>query len=93
MYIEEGRYTLRHISAQWILAKYFKTILESSLYADLSSFLSPSIIMGDTFRPDLLLLTTNNRMFILELTAGFETNLDINSKRKREKYLPLTRHL
>ena len=68
-------------------------IPESSLYADLSGFLSPSIITGDIFRPDLLLLTTNNQLFILELTVGFETNLDVNAKRKREKYLPLTRHL
>ena len=51
------------------------------------------IITVDTFRPDLLLLTTNNRLFILELTVGFETNLDFNAKRKREKYLTLTRHL
>ena len=92
-YLEEGRYTWRHNSALQILAEYFKTIPESSLYADLSGFLSPSIITGDTFRPDLLLLTTNNRLFILELTVGFETNLDVNAKRKREKYLPLTRHL
>ena len=63
------------------------------LYADLSGYLSPSIITGDSFRPDLLLVTSDHRLFILELTVGYETNLDVNVNRKREKYSNLIHSL
>ena len=61
-----------------------------SIYADLPSFPSPSLITGDTFRPDLILYNRhNNKIHILELTVGFESNLKINSDRKLNKYRPL----
>ena len=51
------------------------------------------IVTGDSLRPDLLLISPNNCLYILELTVGFETNLDINSHRKEEKYRPLLKDL
>ena len=56
-----------------------------SLYADLPSFLSPSIITGDSLRPDLVLVTDTS-LYILELTVGFESSLQINSDRKKAKH-------
>ena len=57
------------------------------IYADLPSFPSPSLISGDTFRPDLILHNKHtNAIYILELTVGFESNL---SERKLNKYRPL----
>ena len=55
--------------------------------------LSPSIITGSSFRPDLILLTNDNILYILELTIGFETNIKINSDRKASKYYPLRQTL
>ena len=52
-------------------------------------FLSPSIITGENLRPDLLLRTNNNYLYILELTVGFESNLETNATRKHSKYAPL----
>ena len=53
---------------------------------DLPGYLSPCIITGDSLRPDMLLSTIDNRLYIIELTVGFETNLANNAHRKELKY-------
>ncbi len=58
----------------------------NNLYVGLPGFLNPSIVTGDKYRPDLLLTTKDNCLYILELTVGYETNLQNNIKRKQEKY-------
>ena len=68
-------------------------INQISVYADLPSFMSLSLITGDSLRPDLLLLTGNKVLYILELTLGFETNIQASSVRKANKYTPLLPHL
>ena len=55
--------------------------------------MSPSLITGDSLRPDLLLLTDNKVLYILELTLGFETNIQANSVRKANKYTPLLQEM
>ena len=55
--------------------------------------MSPSLITGDSLRPDLLLLTGNKVLYILELTLGFETNIQANSVTKANKYIPLLQDL
>ena len=55
--------------------------------------MSPSLITGDSLRPDLLLLTGNKVLYILELTLGFETHIQANSVRKANKYTPLLQDL
>ena len=61
-----------------------------SIYADLPSFPSPCLITGDAFRPDLIFYNKHdNKLHILELTVGFESNLKIISDRKLSKYRPL----
>ena len=82
--------TWRHNSALNFLAQTFQTIESSKFYVDLPAYLSPCIVTGDSLRPDLLLLISpNNCLYILELTVGFETNLNSNSHRKEEKYRSL----
>ena len=82
-YLEEGRYTLRHNSALQILANYFRASPGTSLYVDLPCFHSPSIITGDNFRPDLVFVSLDNKIYIIE------TNLEVNAERKRAKYQSL----
>ena len=60
---------------------------------DLPGYLSPSIITGDSLRPDMLLSTVDNRLYIIELTVGFETNLANNAHRKEFKYHSLVTDL
>ena len=92
-YLENGRYTWRHNSVLLFLANTFSSLNQISVYADLPSFMSPSLITGDSLRPDLLLLTGNKVLYILELTLGFETNIQANSVRKANKYTPLLQDL
>ncbi len=66
-----------------------QTVSDSCLYADLPGYKSPSIITGDTYRPDLLLSTSSRCLCIIELTVGFESNLQKNVERKKSKYKEL----
>ena len=54
-------------------------VVNVSLYVDLPCFHSPPIITGDIFRPDLILITTDKKIYILEVAVGFETNLEMTS--------------
>ena len=87
------RFTWRHNSILNFLAKTLQSTNVAQLYADLPGFKCPSIITGDTFRPDLLLLTPNKSLYVVELTVGFETNLHNNLDRKNTKYLCLIKDL
>ena len=89
-YLNEGRFTWRHDSVLNFIASSLTCVKGSKLYVYLPGFIAPSVITGDELHPDLL-LTIENKLYILELTVGFETNLKINSKlnRKLKKYLPL----
>ena len=47
------------------------------------------MITGNNIRPDTLLSTADNILYIIELTVGFETNLNNNPNRKNLKYRSL----
>ena len=92
-YLADGRYTWRHNSVLLFLAKSFSSLQNCLLYADLPFFSSLSLITGDSLRPDLVLISPDNTLYLLELTVGFETNIEKNSSRKATKYKPLLRDL
>ena len=83
------RFTWRHNSVLNFLAMNLQTVNDSCLYVDLPGYKSPSIITGDTYRPDLLLSTSSRCLYIIELTVGFESNLQKNVERKKSKYKEL----
>ena len=64
---------------------------EVGQYAELPGYKTPSILTGDIYRPDLLLQTPNECLYIVELTVGFESNLQKNSQRREGKYAQLIR--
>ena len=88
-YLDQGRYTWRHNSALCFIAQTLQFINSAKLYVDLSGYLSPCTITSDSLRPDIILSTAENVMYIIELTVGFETNLSNNVSRKELKYHPL----
>ena len=88
-YLEEDRYTWRHNSALQILAHYFRANTGASLYVNLPSFHSPSLIARDNFLHDLVLVLLDNKIYVIKLTVGFETNLEVNAEHKRAKYQSL----
>ena len=65
----------------------------ASLFVDLPGLVSPTVITGDSLRPDLLLEVHNKCLYILELTIGYETSLTSSIARKDRKYQDLTRTL
>ena len=88
-YLNEGRFTWRHDSVLNFLASTLTAVQNSRLYVDIPGFVNPSVLTGDNSRPDLLLAIENECLYILELTVGFESNLQVNANRKRQKYLDL----
>ncbi len=86
------RFTWRHDTILNFVAKTFQTI-KCELYADLPGFKCPSIITGDAYRPDLLLITPDRCLYVVELTVGFENNLHNNVERKKNKYKHLIKDL
>ncbi|CAB3996333.1 Hypothetical predicted protein [Paramuricea clavata] len=79
--------TWRHDSILNFIADNLPSEHIRTIYADtLSSFSNLSTITGDDYRPDLLILTKDNCLYILELTVGYETNLRNNVNRKYSKY-------
>ena len=57
-------------------------------------FPTQNLISGEKLRPDLILLNREDKiLYIIELTVGFESKLEVNSSRKSAKYLPLLKAL
>ena len=89
--LEQGRYTWRHESVLNFIANTLSGLQFCSLYADHPAFLSPSLITGNSLRPDFILITKDNNLYILQLTIGFESNIKDNSDRKAIKCNPFSR--
>ena len=89
MYLNDGRYTWRHNSALSFISQTLQSIKPAKLYVDLPGYLSSCTITGASLHLDFLLSTADNILYIIELTVGFETNLDNNAHRKVLKYRPL----
>ena len=88
-YLDQWRYSWRHNSALSFIAQTLQSVISAKLYVDLPGYLSPYTITGDSLRPDIILSTADNALYILELTVGFETNSNNNASRKELKYRPL----
>ncbi|CAB4009860.1 Hypothetical predicted protein [Paramuricea clavata] len=80
------RFTWRHDSVLNFIAQTLQPVNNSNLFVDLPGYKSPSIVTGDTFRPDLLLSINSDCLYILELSVGYESNLQTNVDRKRRRY-------
>ena len=74
---------VRHDSILNCLAKELQAMNLGNIYADIPEFRNASILTGDVYRPDLLLVTPDKSLYIVELTVGYETNLHKNVVRKR----------
>ena len=74
------------------LSQTLPSLKTSKLYVDLRGYLSPSILTSESLHPDILLSIEDKCLCIIELTVGFETNLERNSQRKEIKYGPLPIH-
>ena len=82
--LREGRYNWRHDSVIRSIARAVSKA-GNTVYADIADFPTPSTITGDDERPDIV-VSRGKDLFVLELTAGFETNLLKNYQRKDAVY-------
>ena len=87
-----SRYTWRHNTMLKFMAQIFPSLQPSKLYVDLSGYLSPSILTGETLFPDVHLTIEDKFLYTIERAVGFETNLVHNAERKEIKYRPLPEH-
>ena len=89
-YLNEKRYDWRHDSVLTFIAKILSSVSNYYIYADLIGFDSPSFVTDTENRPDCILRLIgehdSRELYIIELTVGFETNLQKNALRKEAKY-------
>ena len=91
--LREGRYNWRHDSILLAMASAFSSVAGSKVYCDIAThFLKPEVITGTTSRPDLV-VEANDKLLVVELTAGFETNISKNELRKQNRYEDLLHNL
>ena len=91
-HLYEGRYNYRHDSIVTNLVKTIKPADGRIVYADIENYANPSTVTGEEYRPDIL-VTDKNKITMIELTVGFETNIETNTKKKADKYEPLIQQL
>ena len=95
VYLEDTRFDWRHDSVLHFLASTFSALQNTKVYADIPGYENPEWIT-DEQRPDMLLERTDGELrslTVLELTAGFETNLETNAERKDRRYSELVTRL
>ena len=63
-----------------------------ALYTDIADYKSPTIITGPSQRPDIVIVDVK-KLYVTELTVGFETRITINAERKKINYEQLYRQL
>ena len=66
----------------------FAKAKDIQLFADLDDFDSAGKITGHSLRPDILIIF-NQTLYIIELTVGFESNVNSNSIQKMHEYSEL----
>ena len=90
--LREKRYNYRHDSVPFNLGRIFESVKSIDIYIDIPGYKCPTMITGENQRPDLIVIS-NNKLYLLELTAGYETNTYLNSKRTKENYRALMNNL
>ena len=79
--LREKSYNCRHNSILLNLGRILESIKSIDIYIDIPGYKCPTMITGENQRPDLIVISSN-KLYLLELTAGYETNIDLKSKRK-----------
>ena len=70
--LREKRYNYCHDSVLLNLGRIFGSV--KSIDIDIPGYKCPTMITGENQRPDLTVVS-NNELYLLELTAGYETNI------------------
>ena len=90
--LHQKRYNWRHDSVLMNIIKTISSLPATDIFCDIEGFSNPSAITGFTERPDIV-VRQREKLFVLELTVGFETNLVKNFERKKKRYEALIKRL
>ena len=91
--LNEKRYNGRHDSILSVISNFVNSTRNIDFYCDMEGYINPSVITRTENRPDMIVILNEFTIFVLELTVGFETNIEINIKRKWVKYDEMLKHL
>ena len=80
--LHEKRYNWRHDSILAVLLNFIKTAKTIKIRCDIEGHMNPSVITGEENLPNMIVTQNESTVFVLELSVGFETNIDLNTKRK-----------
>ena len=95
IHLREGRCNWCYDSILKTLVNFIISVnkqVEIYMDLDLPGYCSLSIVTGQSERPDIV-ITLKEKIYIIELTVGFETRIKDNALWKKEKYLNLCGHL
>ena len=81
--LREKRYNYRHASILLNLGRILESIKSIDIYIDIPGYKCPTMITGENQRPDLIVIW-NNKLYLLELTAGYEANIYLKAKGKKK---------
>ena len=91
--LHENRYNWRHDSILAVLLNFIKTAKTIKIHCDIEVHMNPSVITGEENLPNMIVIQNESTVFVLELSVGFETNIDLNTKRKANKYKEMLKSL
>ena len=86
--LHEKRYNWRHDSMLLHIAKFLSNFEGLFIYCYIEGYLNPSLITGEDYGP-VMVVRKENKLIVIELTAGYETNIEKNATRKSNTYKPL----
>ena len=72
-----------------VLLNFIKTAKNTKIHCDIEVYMNPSAIKTE----NIIVTENESTIFVLELTVGFETNIDLNTKRKAKKYKEMLKSL
>ena len=52
------------------------------IHRDIEGCMNPSVITRAENHPDMIVIQNESMIFVIELTVGFKTNIDLNAKWK-----------
>ena len=91
--LDKKRCNWRYDSILTLLSNFIKTVKNIKIHCDIEGYMNSSVITGAENRLDMIVTQSESTIFVLELNAGFKTNLDFNTKRKANKYKKMLKSL
>ena len=92
MLLREKCYNYRYGYTLLNLGRIIESIKPKDIHIDIARYKLPTMITGENQRPYFIVIS-NNKLYLLELTACYNTNIDLNRKREEENYRALVYRL